>query len=348
MSLEDEVKQAFTKHEEDARADGQSWVSVEKKVARVHRQRVALVSTLTLALIAGLAIVIPRLGNDRDNGGFANPTATPTASTAPSPEPSASSGAVPDGWQARAGVQSGFAVAIPPDWKGGWFEGYWDFEPKGYPSTSQDGNTFALSISVQPGDYHDAAAGQHTTSLTIGDRDALSWSAQPMHLQYAVDWQGCPDYATECSSNFSTRTLIVNMFGSTAELWAKYQTIGEQVVSTIRPYDGSTPAHGTIDPAAKLDAYSNTLIRFLDARVEKIGADEMTCCKVTNSPSFYDMTGYNVTTLTTHSASAATATFIVEETQPGGGLITERITVGYEDPANRVVAPKIVELTNAT
>jgi hypothetical protein len=170
-------------------------------------------------------------------------------------------------------VQSGFAVDIPKDWKGGWFEGYWDFEPNGLPSTSEGGDTFALVINVEPGSYRVASGAAKGTA--IGGHNAITWSTDPLHIFYSVDWPGCPNYAPTCSSSSSTRRLIMRLEGSTQALWDSYEALGKEALRTIHAYDGSRPEHGTRTQGIGIDDFSKALVRFMDARVEGIGADEL-------------------------------------------------------------------------
>src|SRR5437764_637069 len=106
----------------------------------------------------------------------------------------------PSGFTRRAGVQAGFANDIPKDWKGGWFEGTWDFEPKGLPSTSEDGSTFALTVRVELGRYQDAFPGVTTTPTVIEGRNALTASPDRRHVFWAVYWNMCSNYARRCST----------------------------------------------------------------------------------------------------------------------------------------------------
>src|SRR5690348_4465196 len=143
MSLEDEVKEAFKKHEDDARAKGQRWDVVEKRVRRAHHQRLVYTSVLSLLIVAAISLVIYLGPGQSRPKGFSSPADTPTETPSSSPSSSSSSpgvippvatAPVPEGFKPRVGVQSAFAVDIPNDWKGGWFEGTWDFEPTGLPS----------------------------------------------------------------------------------------------------------------------------------------------------------------------------------------------------------------------
>ena len=208
-------------------------------------------------------------------GRATGPSTSPTSTSAgPSATPT-SAPPIPTGWHRRAGVQSAFQLAIPNDWKGGWFEGTWDFEPKGEPSTAEGGSLFAVTVTVQSGGYEQPANGKHATQTTVNGAHALTWATGQQDLWYSVEWAFCPGYASECSSNRQTHTLVAHMFASTRALWERYFKTGKTIVSTIAPYDGSTPAHGTVSAKVGSDTFTKALVRFMDARVEGIGADEL-------------------------------------------------------------------------
>jgi len=293
MSLEDEVREAFRKHDDDAQPDMRSWNAVEKKVRRAHRQRVAYSSALSLVIIAAIAAAVTLSPRAKESKGFSNPTATPTSvtstptetsSASPSPSPTSP---IPVGWTARVGVQAAFALAIPADWKGGWFEGTWDFEPKVFPGGAQDGPGFVITITVEPGNYDQYAKLPSTTTSIQGNR-ALVWHPSTLETDYAIEWFGCPGYTPSCSSNFETRTLIVRAHASDEQINAKYSTLGDQVIRTIKNYDGTDPVHGTFPAGTQGDELSKALVRFMDARIEGIGADALMSSKAAD---FYNKQG---------------------------------------------------------
>src|SRR5687767_14710818 len=95
-----------------------------------------------VAIIAG-ALLVPRLARDTVDPAAGFATAPPTDTATPSPQPSSG---VPDGWVGRAGVDHGFSIHLPQDWRGGWFEGRWDFHPKGLPGINEGGDTFTVEV----------------------------------------------------------------------------------------------------------------------------------------------------------------------------------------------------------
>ena len=190
----------------------------------------------------------------------------------------------PSGFTRRAGAQAGFAIDIPRDWKGGWFEGTWDFEPKGLPSTSEDGSTFSLTVSAEKGSYTEAFAGAATTPVIIQGHNAVTTSPDSRHVFFAVDWQMCPNFARRCSTADRTRRLIMRLSASTDAFWTKYESAGRLAAQSVRQYDGSDPVYGLLTGTTNENEYGKAVIRFLDARVEGVGAEDLMCC---DAPKFY-------------------------------------------------------------
>jgi hypothetical protein len=336
MNLEDKLKETFMKHAEDVKPDAGSWDGVETKLRRAHYARVVMVSTLTVAAIAAVAIVLPQLRSTKTpRSGFTSPTATQEPSPTASPTPA---GIDTTGWSARVGTQSDFSLLIPPDWKGGWFEGYWDFEPNGLPGLPEGGNTFAVEVHVESGNYQSFAQ-EFAAKDTIGGRKTLWWQKSDTKYSYAIQWTDCSAGRPDCSPDTSERTLLVDVSGSTAALWQKYKATGLKVVDTIAVYDGSTPAHGTLAAGTSMDAYTRAMVRFMDARAEGIGAEEEACCNASEKMDMFysvgtlDLSGWKDLGGRTSAASAAAVTFRVEVIA-GQGTETSRhvedITVGYE------------------
>jgi hypothetical protein len=284
MSLDKDIKDAFQKHEQDARASDTAWSGVETKIRRAHRRRVTFSASAALLVIAAIAVLVPTLAAKDKNSGFTNPTPGPSLGPSTKPTAEASTNApppgpvIPAGWQRRVGVQSAFQLAIPADWKGGWFEGTWDFEPKGLPGGQQDGDTFTVTVTLQPGNY-DAASGPGAAGTTVNGHRAVTWHPSATETDYSIEWFHCPGYTEECSSNFETQTLVARLHATNDTLWSQYEVTGLNVVHTLFEYDGGTPVHGTTAAAIKDDASTEALIRFLDARVEGIGADELMTSK---------------------------------------------------------------------
>jgi hypothetical protein len=226
---------------------------------------------------------------------------------------------------------------MPPDWKGGWFEGTWDYEPKNLPSASQGGDTIFVTVTVVPGSYEQNAQ-QPTKPTVINGNRALEWRPSSLEDAYAIEWLGCPGYQPTCSSNFSTQTLIARMRASNGSLYTTYARVGEQIIRTIDHYDGSTPVHGTVASGIKTDEFTKALVRFLDARVEGIGADELMSraaasqfSDASGCPDLYQTrtsheawTGYQVSSRTDHGQRA---TFI-EGMGVGNRSYIEPLVVG--------------------
>ena len=362
MSLDKDIKEAFKKHEEDAHGSQTSWAGIETKIKRAHRRRAAFVSSMLIVLIAGAAVVIPRIATKTKSQGFTNPSVTPSDTTSssdlptekPSTEPTptaAPAPAIPAGWQRRAGVQSAFQLAVPADWKGGWFEGTWDYEPKSLPSASQGGDTFTVTVTVTAGNYEDAAPSS-AKPIEINGNRALEWQASATELDFVIDWIYCEGYVRECSSNFSTHTLTARIHAADQALWDKYESVGRRVISTLWNYDGQTPAHGFFGPSVVDNAFRRSLARFMDARIEGVGAEDLMCCEVTNTFSnngeLYQLNGTPFLRWWVNEATPTSGggfKYRVDWTYGDGYEGQEaEITVGYRDPTNQALPPMPEEI----
>ncbi|MGZ4128382.1 MAG: hypothetical protein ACXVEX_09510 [Actinomycetota bacterium] len=354
MSLDEDLKKAFEQHARDAQPDGESWTTVERKIRRAHTQRVALISTLTIAVIVAAAVFVPRIGTRPESRGFTNPTVTPTtqtsATTSESPEASptvtAALPTIPDGWQRRVGVQSAFQLAVPADWKGGWFEGTWDFEPQGLPSASEGGNTFTVSITVQADWMKSNIPIPNGAERTeINGHPARVWRPSSYETDYALDWFFCEGYG-QCSSNFEAHTLIARVRADNNEVWSRYARTGEQIVQTLDDYDGAIPVHGTVRPdAGTSNAYRDALIRFLDARVEGIGADELmgtaAAAWYNAHDGLYELKANVAATFEIGPKESGSETFDVTVTYRGGTSRTERITLTRAMPDTPAIVSQV-------
>jgi hypothetical protein len=340
MSLDNDIKDAFQRHEQDAHANDTAWAGIESKIRRAHHQRMAFASALSVAVIAAVAVLVPKLGSShQDKGNFTNPSRTPTAT---SPEPTVTptpqaAAPIPSGWQRRVGIQSGFQIAMPADWKGGWFEGTWDFEPKSLPSDAQGGDTFVVLVTLEHGSY-DASPGRGAKATEINGHRALVWQPRTTETDYRLEWNFCDGYAPTCSSNFETQTLRVTIRGSTSPLWSQYESTGRQIVETVDTYDGATPVHGTVAASIQEDDFSRALVRFLDARVEGIGADELLSQTAGN---FYANRGglYDLDTadaqsyeITAGPTGARQHEFGITMSYAGGATRQELITLSRDNP----------------
>jgi hypothetical protein len=146
------------------------------------------------------------------------------------------------------------------------------------------GATFAVELSVASGEYDKIAPRSSKEIQLDAGRVARVWMASPRHELYAIAWDGCPGYVGECAD--PARTLIVRVTGSTNVLWNKYLAVGRAVVRTIEMYNGDNPIHGRAPqydgaPDFPNDPVTTALVRFLDARAEGVGADELYCCNAT-------------------------------------------------------------------
>jgi hypothetical protein len=268
MSLDEDLKDAFARHAEDVQPDLAAWGNVEQKVRRAHYRRATAVSVFAVALIAAAAVAIPKLRNlGPERHGFTQTSGSPT------PGASGSVGA-----ETHAGAREGFKLAIQIDWRAGWFEGVYEYQPPGVQGLQEGGDTFAVTVKLVEGPYDKAGSmPSGATVTTINGHRALrheSTKNGEHTVTYRIEWAACLNGVSECSSNFSNNALEVRLLGSTDALWQKYGDQGEAVAHSIHTYDGSEPGHGTFfDPSIKRDHLSAALVKFLDSRVEGFGAE---------------------------------------------------------------------------
>src|SRR5438445_3961174 len=154
--------------------------------------RITLLAILALALIAASAIFIPKVVGARSSKKPApNLTTPPTKPVATSPTTPRTSGtpvAVTSAWPARVSVMDGFWLRVPPDWKGGWFEGTWDFEPKTLPSPAEDGNTFTVTLSVVSGEFDSIAPRGAKKIMLDAAPEVRVWLPGPRRETYSIPW----------------------------------------------------------------------------------------------------------------------------------------------------------------
>ena len=321
----------------------------EKEATPKHRRgsraRISIFAVLAILIVAASATVIPRVvgasSNKKPRPNLTTPLTKPSTqpSTRASHPPTTAPAVDTTGWVPRVSVMDGFWLRIPKTWKGGWFEGTWDFEPKGLPSLAEDGSTFALGLSIVTGEYNKIAPSSAIEFWTDAG-PVRAWMVSPRHETYAIAWTACPGYVGDCSS--PERTLIVQMTGSTNALWSKYVTVGRAVVRTIMAYDGSNPLFGRApdyEGGADFpnDPVDTALVRFLDARVEGIGADELYCCDATAlyaKDGLYYLNGSPATSWefwrTAGIIGADNGRFRVVIHYRGGATRTEMISIGFQ------------------
>jgi len=85
MSIDDEIKKAFTRHESDVRSRPGAWSDIEGRIGRSHRRRM-IAAGLGAGLAAVAAIVaIPKIGSQQPQPILTSP---PSASSRPTTAPS--------------------------------------------------------------------------------------------------------------------------------------------------------------------------------------------------------------------------------------------------------------------
>ncbi|MFN2614895.1 MAG: hypothetical protein ABR552_08800 [Actinomycetota bacterium] len=331
MSFEDDIKQAFARHAGDASPTEDAWPRVESTIGASHVRRAVATSSLALAVIA-VAVAVPlALARGGTNpGGFANPlpppSTSPTAPSGPFAEP---------GWSVAAA--DGFAVQLPPGWKSGWWEGTWEYEPTGSPSLAQGGDTFAVTVTLRGN--RDELPKQSGTISSI-DGVVASRIEEPRRVFVVAEWPGhCHVTDENCTTEFRSQIMIVTLRADTNALWAKYSALGESILRSIKHYDGSTPLHGSLDPMVPADDLTKAVVRFMDARVEGVGAEGLLCCDATGfyttdrlyQPNGHSLLGYQIHPGTDESAGRTYVVTVMFDTNGEFELsgMSETITVGH-------------------
>lgn len=324
MSLDKELREAFMRHATDVEPREDAWQREETKIKRAYARRASIVGSLSaIVLIAG-ALLVPKLVSERTAPAPGFATGVPTTPADPDTED----------WVGRAAVELGFSVKIPQDWRGGWFEGRWDFHPKGLPGINEGGETFTVEIhsaTFKGGPFDDLERETTSSKATIAGfeferRETVDDG--PKLVYYAGNWTYPED-----------QYLLIQLYGSDDALFTEHVETGEAIAQSVSPYDGSEPVHGQLSDTTPVDAYTKALVRFMDARVEGIGADELVCCDAQEK---YGETLYTATNGDyvawhdpgcTREEGAATAAMCVGLAVQDGMMGTDRnekITLGYE------------------
>ena len=252
MSFEDEIKQAFDRHSDDVSPRPDAWSGVERGVRRAHARRLAALSSATAAIVA-LAVAIPLalMSRDADPGGFTNPNATE------SPQDSTPSPTLVDttGWKPRVAPNDGFSLKIPPDWRGGVFEGVWEFHPKNLPGPQQSGETYFVAVAPDNGILsYPCGSGVGRCSEKAPKGEQNDW------LRMQLDPIGTK--------------VIVHIVGAEPDLVSIHYRNTEGILSTLAGYDGSVPVHGSFAAAIDDDSARRAVVRYLDTTIERLDRSE--------------------------------------------------------------------------
>src|SRR5437660_414741 len=62
MSIDNEIRKAFERHESDVQAQTGAWHEVERRIGRSQRRRLVATALGAAIAIAGAVVVVPRIG----------------------------------------------------------------------------------------------------------------------------------------------------------------------------------------------------------------------------------------------------------------------------------------------
>src|SRR2546426_5737917 len=87
MNVDDEIKKAFTRHEDDVQTRPGAWHEVEERIGRSHRRRFVAAGIGSVIAVTGVALAIPRIGDRARPVPLASqPTSAPAPRTPTTPK----------------------------------------------------------------------------------------------------------------------------------------------------------------------------------------------------------------------------------------------------------------------
>ena len=268
MSLDNDIRRSLERHAEDVQPRARAFDRVEHRVRRAHTQRVAIGATLVVALIAALSVVLPRLGGDTRDGGFAIPGETPSSTPTPAPD---------DERVTVRDEQDGYQLRMPPDWRVTEFEGVVELLPPGMVGTAAGEDTFAVSLMLYGEEYQRA-----DPNTMVAGRSASRSMTRRNGYAYHVDWSGSTCDGSSC-------TLWIFIDPPTGELADRFGDDAQRVVESIQHIDDAAlpsgevrTRRGVISADVSFDERTALLVRFLEARAHGGGAEDFL------SPTFTD------------------------------------------------------------
>jgi len=311
MSLDNDIRRSLQRHAEDVQPDARAFDRVEQRVRRAHAQRVAIGVSLIVALIAAASVVIPRLGNDPRNDGFAGPDGTTSPSPTPAPD---------DGWVTVRDEQDGYQLRMPPDWRVTEFEGAVELLPPGMVGTAAGEDTFAVELML----FHDERF-EAETNMTIGDRPARR-DERANGQTYRADWSG--SVCEPCTLQIAviapaTDNYPTTLLDTTGHLIASI----EHIVEASLPVGEVRTRRGVVAADVGYDERTALLVRFLEARTHGGGAEEFLSPAFSEGKDLYTIDGeailtFEVTARAEADANSSEFTVVLD------GIATETVAVG--------------------
>ena len=274
MSLEHEIKEALMRRAGDVQERPAAFDGVEGKVRRAHRRRLAGAGALGVAAVIAAVVAVPRLLPDGEPDGFVGP---------PQPVPPTEELAT------YRNEQAGYQLRFPADWRVAGFEGSLELLPPGQVGLAAGEETFAFELIWFPGDRYDElpeSVGEvpFTRSVVDEGRDAIEWG-DAFELFLRADWTGAHCASTDRREPLwpcdSVATLQAHIFASNEDLYSEFITEAEAIAESIEPltiagYPETARVHtrhGELSAGVPYDGFAETLVEFLDARVDGIGTD---------------------------------------------------------------------------
>lgn len=269
MNIEDRIKETLMSRSTDVEPKADSFEQVASTVRRRHSQRLAFVTTSVIALIAAAAVIVPRLGTDGGDNGFAVPG--PGDPTPP---------AVDDDRVTVRDERFGFQARMPADWRLTEFEGAIELLPPGQIGLAAGEDTFGVEINLldasafDPGDQSGASVsqttvgGQQATRSEMADEDGGS-----RIVRYAVAWPAeyCQPGWCEPGQDY---TLLIHLIAQPADRWDQFGDDAEAIVESLEPTaTASFPTgqvltrRGLVSSDVAYDGATATLVRFLESRI---------------------------------------------------------------------------------
>ncbi|MGH2830029.1 MAG: hypothetical protein ACRDJM_06055 [Actinomycetota bacterium] len=269
MTIEKDIEEALMRHADDVRAEPGAWNAVDARLRRSYRIRIGLASAAAAALAAAAVVVVPKIVGDTST----RPAPPIVQQSSPSPSPTEQgSGIVPQGWSLLRNDENAFWFALPDSFRVGFFEGHYDYRPSDLPAAATGEDTFFVETTLVTEDYPKPDG--PSTESQVGGRTARRYESgiqdSDAHVvTYDLPWPcwAGPGVQTDCQ----TPRLIVRIFASSQQLWTKFSSIGERMVSFIRHASEATPGgivrtpHGTITAAVEtFDDKTYALIRLME------------------------------------------------------------------------------------
>ncbi len=256
MKLEEHFKNALKQAVSNEPPVVDARARFEARVTKTRRTRIAM-SALGLAAVAIAAVVVvPRVLPDRETEMFEPGPGTE------SPTPKA--GIDTTGWSVYSG--NGWTMKHSPKWRVALFEGDTEFVPQDLKGTAVGEPTFALIVRPEPEAY-DAVALPSGGETVTG-----TWNDGRKYRQWRSTDASKPRSETVFEIDADS-SLHVIYYVSTVALWDAHVREADASFDSLTFTATIEPKHGAIAPGVEFNQFTRTLVDFMDARIEKSGAE---------------------------------------------------------------------------